>query len=115
VERRIVMTAVNDAATTGGAESMTVDRAPSQESKMRSAIATVVRAVTRPAGINVDWQRVSAVGEVIGALAAVHGLKTRRWRYIHTVGAALGMASAAAGFLKDRFEEAAQTPDSKEE
>jgi len=71
------MVAVNDAATTGRAETMTVDHAPSQDSKTRSVITTVVRAVTQPAGKNVDWQRVSAVGEVIGALAAFHGLKTR--------------------------------------
>ena len=92
---------------------MTVDHAPSQDSKMRSAITTVVRAVTQPAGKNVDWQRVSAVGEVIGALAAVHGLKTRTWRYIHTAGTALGIGSAAAGYLKDKFGEAAQTPENK--
>jgi hypothetical protein len=92
---------------------MTVNHAPSQDSKMKSAIITVVRAVTQPAGRNVDWQRVSALGEVIGAVAAVHGLKTRTWRYIHTAGAALGMGSAAAGYLKEKFGEAARTPESK--
>ena len=92
---------------------MTVDHARSNDSRMRSAITTVVRAVTRPAGKNVDWQRVSAVGEVIGAVAALHGLKTRTWRYIHTAGAVLGIGSAAAGFLKDKFGEEAPTPESK--
>jgi len=92
---------------------MTVDRAPGQDSKMRSAFTTVVRAVTQPAGKNVDWQRVGAVGEVIGALAAIHGLKTRTWRSIRTAGIALGIGSTAAGFLKERFGEAAQTPEDK--
>ena len=80
---------------------------------MRSAVSTVVRAVTQPAGKNVDWQRVGAVGEVIGALAAIHGLKTRTWRFIRTAGIALGMGSTAAGFLKEKFGEAATAPENK--
>ena len=51
-------------------------------------------------GVNIDWKRVGAAGSVIGGIAIMHGLKSRRWRYIHTMGVALGIVSTAAPLLK---------------
>ena len=51
-------------------------------------------------GMNIDWRRVGAAGSVIGGIAIMHGLKSRRWRYLHTFGVALGIVSTAAPILK---------------
>jgi hypothetical protein len=44
----------------------------------------------------IDWKMVGGVGSIIGGIAVMHGLKTRKWRYIHTFGVALGIVAAAA-------------------
>ena len=40
--------------------------------------------------MSTDWKKVGAVGSVIGGIAVLHGLKSRKWRFIHTLGVALG-------------------------
>ena len=51
-------------------------------------------------GMNIDWRRVGAAGSVIGGIAIMHGLKSRRWRYLHTFGVALGIVATAAPIFK---------------
>jgi hypothetical protein len=51
-------------------------------------------------GMNIDWRRVGAAGSVIGGIAIMHGLKSRRWRYLHTFGVVLGIVSTVAPILK---------------
>jgi len=92
---------------------MAVDQAAGQDGKAKAALTKVVRAVIQPGGKDIDWQRVRAVGVVIGALAVLHGLKTRTWRYIHTFGAVLVIVSAGAGRLKAKFGGAAPAPEGK--
>jgi hypothetical protein len=49
--------------------------------------------------MNIDWKRVGAAGSVIGGIAIMHGLKSRRWRYIHTAGVTLGLISAVVPLI----------------
>jgi hypothetical protein len=39
-------------------------------------------------------------------LTAIHGLKYRKWQYVHTFGVVLGTVAAAAGLLKNKYGEA---------
>jgi len=71
-------------------------------------IARVVRAVTQPRGMNIDWKKIRAAGAVIAGLSVILGIRHRRWRYTHTFGVILGVAAAAAARLKDKYVE---TPD----
>ena len=50
--------------------------------------------------MKIDWKRVGAAGSVIGGIAVMHGLRTRKWRYMHTVGVALGIVSTVAQLVK---------------
>jgi len=86
---------------------MAADQAPGQAAKAQAAITRLVRAVTQPGGKDVDWEKVRAVGAIIGAVTVLHGLKTRSWRYLHTAAAALAVGAAAAGRLK-KFAEASE-------
>ena len=43
--------------------------------------------------MNVDWKRVGAAGSVIGGIAVMHGVKSRKWRFIHSFGVALGIVA----------------------
>ena len=45
--------------------------------------------------MNVDWKRVGAAGSVIGGIAVMHGVKSRKWRTIHSFGVALGIVATA--------------------
>ena len=92
---------------------MAADQSPEQAGNAQAEIIKVVRAVTQPGGIDVDWERVRAVGTIIGALAVLHGIKTRSWRYLRNAAAVLAIGSAAAGFLKNRVAPASQTPEKK--
>jgi len=71
-------------------------------------IARVVRAVTQPGGMDIDWKKVRAAGAIIAGLSVILGIRHRRWRYTHTFGVILGVAAAAAARLKDKY---AETPD----
>jgi hypothetical protein len=86
---------------------MAADQAPGQAVKAQTAITRLVLAVTQPGGKDVDWEKVRAVGAIIGAVTVIHGLKTRSWRYLHTACAALAIGAAAAGRLK-KFAEASE-------
>ena len=50
--------------------------------------------------MNVDWTRVGAAGSVIGGIAVMHGLKSRKWRSIHSFGVALGIAATVVPLVK---------------
>lgn len=58
--------------------------------------------------MNIDWNKVGAVGSVIGGIAVMHGLTTRKWRYIHTFGVILGILAAVAPHVKRKSANAAQ-------
>ena len=92
---------------------MAADQAPRQAGKAQAVIAKTVRAVTQPGGKDVDWDKVRAVGALIGAITVIHGLKTRSWRYIHTAAAALAISAAAAGRLKGKYARPSEAPEGK--
>ena len=60
-----------------------------------------------------DWKRVGAAGSVIGGLAVMHGLRSRKWRFIHTFGVALGIVATVAPFLKRKSAHAVQAPEAR--
>ncbi len=90
---------------------MAADHAPRQAGKAQAATTRLVRSVTQPGGKDIDWEKVRAVGAIIGAIAVIHGLKNRTWRFVHTAAAALAIAAAAAGHLKDRYAGASKAPE----
>jgi hypothetical protein len=92
---------------------MTADQSPKQAGKAQAALTKTVRAVTQPGGMDVDWGRVGAVSSIVGAVAVIHGLKTRSWRYLHTAAVVLAIGAAAAGRLKANYARASQAPDNK--
>jgi hypothetical protein len=92
---------------------MTADQVPKQAGKAQAALTKTVRAVTWPGGKDVDWEKVRAVGAIIGAVTVIHGLKTRSWRYLHTAATALAIGAAAAGRLKAKYSGASQAPENK--
>jgi hypothetical protein len=47
-----------------------------------------------------DWKMVGGAGSIIGGIAVMHGLKTRKWRYIHTFGVLLGVVSTVAPIVR---------------
>jgi hypothetical protein len=57
---------------------MAVDQAPGQAGKAQAAISRVLVAVTQPGGKDADWEKVRAVGAIIGAAAVIHGSKPAR-------------------------------------
>jgi orotate phosphoribosyltransferase-like protein len=50
--------------------------------------------------VKVDWKRVGAAGSVIGGIAVMHGLKSRKWRSIHSFGVALGIAATVVPLVE---------------
>ena len=87
---------------------MTADQSPKQAGKAQAALTRTVRAVTQPGGKDVDWAKVGAVGSIVGAVAVIHGLNTRSWRYLRIAAVALAISAGVAGFLKARYAEAPQ-------
>jgi len=92
---------------------MTAEQSPKQAGKAQAALTKTVRAITQPGGKDVDWERVGAVGSIVGAVAVIHGLKTRSWRYLHTAAVTLAIGAAVAGRLRTRYAGASKTPDHK--
>jgi hypothetical protein len=90
---------------------MAVDQAPTKDETATSAITGVVRAITQPGGKDIDWEKVRAVGAIIGGISVIVGLRHHRWRYIHTFGVVLAIAAAAAERLKNKYVGAAQAPE----
>ena len=58
-------------------------------------------------------RRVGGAGSIIAGIAVLHGLRTRKWRHIHTFGVALGVASAVAPLLAGK-PAGAEQPGTKE-
>jgi hypothetical protein len=50
--------------------------------------------------LKVDWKRVGAAGSVIGGIAVMHGLKSRKWRSIHSFGVALGIVTTVVPLVE---------------
>jgi hypothetical protein len=90
---------------------MTADQSPEQAGNAQSALTRTVRAVTQPGGKEVDWARVGAVGSIVGAVAVIHGLNTRSWRYLRIAAVGLAIGAGVAGFLKARYVGAPQAPE----
>ena len=89
---------------------MTADQSP-EAGNAQTALTRTVRAVTQPGGKDIDWGKVGAVGSIVGAVAVIHGLNTRSWRYLRTAAVALAIGAGVAGFLKARYAGAAQEPE----
>lgn len=70
--------------------------------------ARIVRAITRPGGINIDWARVRAGSAAIAGLALLHGVRHRSWRYVHTLAVVVGVAAAGATVLQKKETRAAR-------
>jgi len=92
---------------------MTADQSAKQAGKAQAALTKTVLTVTRPGGMDVDWGKVDAVSSIAGAVAVLHGVKTRSWRYLHTAAVALAMGAAAAGWLKNKYPATEQAPENK--
>jgi hypothetical protein len=90
---------------------MTADQSPKQARKAEAALTRTVRVVTQPGGKDVDWGKVGAVGSIVGAVAVIHGLNARSWRYLRTAAVALAIGAGIAGFLKTRYAGAPQAPE----
>ena len=90
---------------------MTADQPPKQAGNAQATFTRSVRAVTQPGGKDVDWAKVGAVGSIVGAVAVIHGLNTRSWRYLRTAAVALAVGAGVAGFLKARYAGAPQAPE----
>jgi hypothetical protein len=90
---------------------MTADQSPKQAEKAEAALTRTVRVVTQPGGKDVDWGKVGAVGSIVGAVAVIHGLNTRSWRYLRIAAVALAIGAGVAGFLKARYAGAQQAPE----
>ena len=56
------------------------DQDSANDQTAESAIARYARAVTQPGGMNIDWPRVGAAGDVIVGLTAILGLRHRKWQ-----------------------------------
>jgi hypothetical protein len=92
---------------------MAAEQPAGQAGKAQPVIARLMRAVTQPGGKDVDWEKVRAVGAMIGAVTVIHGLKSRSWRYIHAAAAALAIGAVAAGRLKDKYAGPSDAPENK--
>jgi hypothetical protein len=86
---------------------------PGQADKTQPVVTRVVRAVTWPGGKDVNWEKVRAVGAIIGAFTVLYGVRTRSWRYVRNAAEVLAIGAGAAGFLKNRYSGAAQAPESQ--
>jgi hypothetical protein len=89
---------------------MTADQSPKQ-AQAQAALTRTARAVTQPGGKDVDWGRVGAVASLVGAVAVLHGLNTRSWRYLRIAATALVIGTAVAARLKAKYGEASQAPE----
>jgi hypothetical protein len=92
---------------------MTAEQPAKQAGTAQAAFTKTVRTITQPGGMDVNWGKVGAVSSIVGAVAVLHGLKTRSWRYLHTATVALVIGAAVAGRLKAKYAGASQAPDNK--
>jgi hypothetical protein len=70
-------------------------QAPSKGESAKPGVAGFARSAAQQAD-KIDWAKVGATGTVIGGIAVIHGMRHRRWRYLHTIGVVLGIAAAIA-------------------
>jgi hypothetical protein len=89
------------------------DQAPTRDQTAESVLARYARAVTQPGGRNIDWPTVRATGEIVAGLTAIHGLRYRKWEYVHTLGVVLGFVATALGLLKKKYGEAPRPAENK--
>jgi len=89
------------------------DQASAKDQAAEPVIARYARAITAPGGMNLDWSKVRATGAIIAGLSAIHGLKYRKWQYVHTFGGVLGMVAAGAAFLQKKYGEAPRPAEDK--
>jgi hypothetical protein len=47
-----------------------------------------------------SWKVVGAAGVIVGALVTIHGITSRGWRDLHTIGLVLSVAAAVAPRLR---------------
>jgi hypothetical protein len=92
---------------------MAADQVPTKAGDAEPGFTRIVRAVTQPGGMDVDWEKVREVGVIIGAVAAIYGLKNRSWRRINTAATVLVIGCEITARLKDRYVKAAEAPESK--
>jgi hypothetical protein len=92
---------------------MAADQVPTQAGDAEPGFARIVRAVTQPGGMDIDWEKVRAAAVIVGSVAAIYGLKNRSWRRINTVATVLVIGSEIAGRLKARYVKSAGAPESK--
>ena len=92
---------------------MTADQAPGQAGKAQAGIHRIARAIARPGGMNINWDRIQGVVGIIGAITLLHGLKTRSWRRAHTATTVLTVGTVAAGLLKKRYARTSRTAKNK--
>ena len=91
---------------------MAADQVPTQAGDAEPGFARIVRAVTQPGGMDVDWEKVRAAGVIIGSAAAIYGLKNRSWRHVNTAATVLVIGAEVAARLKDRYVKPAGAPES---
>jgi hypothetical protein len=91
---------------------MAVDEATAKDAA-KPTIASIVRAVTQPGGMNIDWKKVRAAGAVIAGVSVILGVRHRRWRYAHRAGMVLGLVAATAAHLKGMYVQAPKDDDDR--
>ena len=84
---------------------MAGDQASAKDGTANPVVTRVARMVTQPSGMNIDWSKVRAASGVIAGICVLHGVRHRRWRYLHTFGVVLGVAAAAASLLQRKYVE----------
>jgi hypothetical protein len=92
---------------------MAADQSPGQAGNAQAKITRIVRAITRPGGKDIDWEKVGAVGSMAGAVTVILGLRTRSWRYVRTAATVLAIGSAAAERLKEKYAGTARAAEEK--
>jgi len=94
------------------APKMATDQALKNTDAARSGRAAhFARAVTHPGGMDIDWSKVRAGSAAVAGLALLHGVRHRRWRYIHIAAVLVGVAAATATVLQKNAASAAQPSD----
>ena len=94
------------------APKMATDQALKNTDAARSGRAAhFARAVTHPGGMDIDWSKVRAGSAAVAGLALLHGVRHRRWRYIHIAAVLVGVAAATATVLQKNGASAAQPSD----
>jgi hypothetical protein len=92
---------------------MAADQVPAQTGDAEPGFTGIVRAVTQPGGMDVDWEKVRAAGVIVGSVAAIYSLRTRSWRHVQTAATVLVIGAGIAARLKNKYVKAAGAPEDK--